>query len=150
MYSSNVLMNELSCKKVSDLASAPADRGPIAALIVPSPASFRNPRRDVTSIPRTPCRPVPEIRWVRRFYSPHPVAASRYPAGLEQGPVADDCQRRNPVGPAVARNFPTGRPAAAFEDPGERELLGGVAHGLAGPCGPSSPQHHRHCPPFGN
>src|SRR5260370_30380138 len=133
MYSSNVLMNELSCKKVSDLASAPADRGPIAALIVPSPASFRNPRRDVTSIPRTPCRPVPEIRWVRRFYSPHPVAASRYPAGLEQGPVADDCQRRSAVRPAFARNFPTCRPAPAFPDPGGRELLRGFTHGAPDP-----------------
>src|SRR5260370_29361428 len=134
MYSSNVLMNELSCKKVSDLASAPADRGPIAALIVPSPANFRNPRRDVTSIPRTPCRPVPEIRWGRRFYSPHPVAASRYPAGLEQGPVADDCQSRSAVGPAFARNFPTGRPAAAFAYPREHELLVGLCSALADPC----------------
>src|SRR4051812_37647530 len=50
MYSSNVLMNELSCKKVSDLASDDAEREPIAAPIAPRPASFRNPRRDVACI----------------------------------------------------------------------------------------------------
>src|SRR5271166_1974103 len=57
MYSSKVLMNELSCRKVSDLASAEAGLGAIAAPMAPRPASLRNPRRDVTSILRTPLAP---------------------------------------------------------------------------------------------
>src|SRR5712692_11991221 len=57
MYSSNVLMNELSCRKVSDLAWAAAGRGPIAAPIAPRPASFRNPRRDVPSMLSLPASP---------------------------------------------------------------------------------------------
>ena len=51
----------------------------------------------------------------------------------EQGPVADDRERRGAVGAAFARDFPSGHPAAAFEDAGERELLGGFAEALAHP-----------------
>src|SRR5271166_738585 len=50
-------MNELSCRRVSDLVSADGDRGPIVAPTAPSPASWRNLRRDVASMLLLPVSP---------------------------------------------------------------------------------------------
>src|SRR5438477_5572744 len=148
MYSSNVLMNELSCRKVSDFASAAADREPIAAPIAPSPASFRNPRRDLTSIPRTPCKPAPENSVGPTLLWSALCRGKPLSLGLEQSPVADDRQRRGAVGSAFARNFAAGRPAAAFEDAGEREVVGGFAEALAHPLSEAVEQRDGQCPPF--
>src|SRR5689334_13621145 len=55
MYSSKVLINELSCRNVSDLAWAARGRAPIAAPKAPIPAAFRNRRRDVRSMLSPSC-----------------------------------------------------------------------------------------------
>jgi hypothetical protein len=44
----------------------------------PAAAIFRKPRRDVTSIARTPSKPAPEKSGrIQRFYRPRSAAASR-------------------------------------------------------------------------
>src|SRR5690349_9011065 len=54
-------------------------------------------------------------------------------SSLEHGPIADDREGRITVRTALARDFPAGSPAAAFEDAGERELFGGYAEVFAYP-----------------
>src|SRR6266446_4773765 len=58
MYSSKVLMNELSCSIVTDLSAARAAPGARAAPAAPATAIFRKSRRDLLLIAPSPrlCR----------------------------------------------------------------------------------------------
>src|SRR5215510_13959794 len=72
-------MNELSCKTVSDLPCAPADRGPIAAAAAPSPASLRNLRREVECMLCSRVRGTPNIRRCTRFKGTDPAPQALAP-----------------------------------------------------------------------
>src|SRR5215470_945743 len=83
-------MNELSCRKVSDLPCAAASRGPIAVAATPSPASSRNPRRVVASMPSLPVPTIvelPEDLFYRRCSQP---TSKRRPSAAGQHAV-DHC-----------------------------------------------------------
>ena len=73
-----------------------------------------------------------------------------FPVGskLEQGAVADGRERWGAARSPLDRDFPSGRPAPAFKDSGEREFHSALAEDIPHAGREAIQQRHRQCAPL--